>query len=306
MTPSPPLVHFEDDSDEDNIFPRGVTMRKRRLTKGPIRNNAVDYSSFVCGLLAGVAQAGIFNPYDRALYLSVRDERRFLSLKNWQNPWNGYFQSIGGRAVSGGLFFPLEHLFLRAMDTELSHPGKNLIAGTAAGAVNGVLLNPFTTIKYKTWGREETRAMWTEAFGMIRKSGSFRPFFNGLVPTLYRDLVFGGVYTCLRLQIQWWMDLKPSEQYKANFVAAGLATIGSGPFNYVRNVQFATKSRNRADSTARVLRDLFEEAETKKGFQKWSFLQSRLRVGWGTLRVALGISFGHAIYDTLQRKIKEY
>jgi hypothetical protein len=39
---------------------------KRRASQGPI-TDPVDYSSFLCGLAAGVMQAGIFNPYDRAL-----------------------------------------------------------------------------------------------------------------------------------------------------------------------------------------------------------------------------------------------
>jgi hypothetical protein len=85
---------------------------QRMLTRGTI-SDPVDYSSFICGIAAGVIQAGIFNPYDRALYLSVKDHRAFLHIENWKSPYSGFFQSIGSRAVSGGIYFPLEHLFLR-------------------------------------------------------------------------------------------------------------------------------------------------------------------------------------------------
>jgi hypothetical protein len=85
---------------------------QRRLTRGTIAD-PVDYSSFICGIAAGVIQAGIFNPYDRALYLSVKDHRQFLHVENWKSPYSGFFQSIGSRALSGGIYFPLEHLFLR-------------------------------------------------------------------------------------------------------------------------------------------------------------------------------------------------
>jgi hypothetical protein len=85
---------------------------QRGLTRGTIAD-PVDYSSFICGIAAGVIQAGIFNPYDRALYLSVKDHRPFLRIENWKSPYSGFFQSIGSRALSGGLYFPLEHLFLR-------------------------------------------------------------------------------------------------------------------------------------------------------------------------------------------------
>ena len=64
--------------------------------------------AFACGLGAGVIQAGLFNPYDRALFLSVRDKSPFLHADNFRRPYQGFLQSVGGRAISGGLFFPLE------------------------------------------------------------------------------------------------------------------------------------------------------------------------------------------------------
>jgi hypothetical protein len=85
---------------------------QRMITRGTI-SDPVDYSSFICGIGAGVIQAGIFNPYDRALYLSVKDHRAFLHIENWKSPYSGFFQSIGSRALSGGIYFPVEHLFLR-------------------------------------------------------------------------------------------------------------------------------------------------------------------------------------------------
>lgn len=49
----------------------------------------VNYISFVCGLLAGAAQAGVFNPWDRALYLSIKNKNRFLSFENFEKPYQG-------------------------------------------------------------------------------------------------------------------------------------------------------------------------------------------------------------------------
>lgn len=59
--------------------------------------------SLLCGLVAGVAQAGLFNPYDRALYLSVKHHRPFLDKRNFQNSFQGFLQSVGGRALASGL-----------------------------------------------------------------------------------------------------------------------------------------------------------------------------------------------------------
>ena len=278
--------------------------RGLRTDQGSI-HRPVQSFSFVCGLLAGVAQAAVFNPYDRALYLSIKERRNFLSWSNWKAPYNGFLQSLGGRAVAGGLYFPLEHLFLRALDPLESGPLLNFIAGTSAGAVNAIVLNPLSAIKYKTWGRETNRGMFREAKIMWEKAnGSPRPFFNGIRATLYRDVVFGGCYTWLRLQMQVWFDLPPAQQWKANLVAAAMATVASGPFNYVRNIQYSTSARQKALSTTQILQEFWLEVRQQPTFLKQVGEASQLlRIGWGTMRVALGMSFGHFVYDQLQHQL---
>ena len=283
----------------------------RRTTQARIEM-PVKSSAYFCGLLAGVAQAGIFNPYDRALYLSVKENRSFLSWQNWKSPYSGFFQSIGGRALQGGLYFPLEHYFLHLIrphhqgapgTMSASYSPQHFIAGTAAGAANAIVLNPLSAIKYRTWQREVSQGMWREALGMLQKAGNLRPFWNGLLPTLYRDVAFGGCYTYLRFHIQRVGRL---EQWQANILAAACATIVSGPFNYVRNIQYGTRSQERALSTWSILVDLWWEAAGQKDLvRRVRFIMTRLRMGWGTARVALGMSLGHTIYDMLQDQISK-
>ena len=312
-------LHSDDDDDDDQEEEQehrvpAVKYRSyltRKTTQARIEM-PVKSTAYLCGLLAGVTQAGIFSPYDRALYLSVKENRSFLSWKNWQSPYNGFFQSIGGRALSGGLYFPLEHFFLHLVaPLDHSHGAimspsfspQHLFAGIAAGAANAVVLNPLSAIKYRTWSRIENRGMWNEAMGMLHKAGGLRPFWNGLYPTLYRDVVFGGCYTYLRFKIQRVSSL---EQWQANIFAAALATIASGPFNYVRNIQYATKSRERALSTWMILHDLWWDAVKQPSLrQRAQFILTRLRIGWGTARVALGMSLGHSVYDLLHDQLTQ-
>lgn len=321
---SPEEIEADIDRQQQNI----IAPKKRNTTRtielsrrstilqeeGPIAE-PTHSTSFICGLLAGVAQAGVFNPYDRALYLSIRDDRKFLHPINWHKPYTGFMQSISGRAIQGGLYFPLEHYFLHTLNDHYSSTSKskngdpklNFLAGTAAGAVNAVLLNPISAVKYKTWGREVNNGVFHEVIGMIRKSGfSIRPFYNGVIPTVMRDVVFGGTYTWLRLQIKIWFSLSNQQQWIGNFVAAGLATILSGPFNYVRTIQFATRSHEIAPSTISILTDLMNETlsiEQKTVFSRLQFLQNKLRIGWGTARVAIGMTFAHSVYNWLHDTI---
>jgi hypothetical protein len=261
--------------------------------------------SFVSGLVAGVSQAALFNPVDRALYLSIKNEIPFLSKKNFRSPYQGFFQSVGHRALSGGLYYPLEHFFVSvlppeaAMDTGSSGALYNFAAGTAAGAVNAVICNPISAVKYKTWGRDVSRGMVRESLDMLR-IGGLRPFCNGLIPTVLRDLVFGGTYTFLRFELQYRLQLGLEYQWVANFTAATLATILSGPLNLARNVQYATSSRHVADSVRAVLAQFADEVlQRPSWYEKCWHVQNRLRIGWGTARVALGMTFGHFVYDKL-------
>ena len=308
---SAPASHsYRDNDDNQHHISAAAPLSRRHSTlrTHPIAD-PVNATSLACGLLAGVAQAGVFNPYDRALYLSVRDHRPFLHRANFVRPYLGFTQSIGGRALAGGLYFPMEHFFLRRLnqnDDSSSTSSHNhfFLAGTLAGALNAGVLNPLSAVKYKTWGRTENRGAVHEAARMLRRSQSVRPFFNGLGPTLARDVAFGGVYTYARLQLPFWFDFQ-QQQWVGNFFAAALATVISGPFNYVRNVQFATRSSETADGMVRILRDLAVSVRQVDGgtLEKLHFLQQRLRIGWGTARVAMGMTFAHAVYDWLHENL---
>lgn len=287
---------------------RTVRMARRHTSLENTPNSVIPHVnviSFLSGLAAGVAQAGLFNPFDRALYLSVKNRTKFLTPANFQSPYQGFFQSVGHRALSGGLYYPLEQFFITqlpadaVMDTSSSGAFYNFLAGTAAGSVNAIVCNPVSAVKYKTWGRDVNRGMMQESLEMLRKGG-IRPFCNGLVPTVIRDLVFGGTYTFLRFELQYRLQLSSDYQWASNFMAAALATVVSGPFNLARNVQYATKSRHVADTVRDVLKQLVQETWMQPtAMDKLHHVQNRLRIGWGTARVALGMTFGHFVYDKL-------
>jgi hypothetical protein len=265
-----------------------------------------DRASFFCGLFAGVLQAGLFNPLDRALYLSVKNHVPFLTVDNFHNPYQGFSQSIFGRALSGGLYFPLEHYFSSLVPPNTG-PWANFLAGTGAGMMNALLLNPITAVKYQTWTRTTPTTMLQEAQIMWKDSGGIRPFTRGLIPTICRDVVFGGCYTLLRLEFQFhgWVSADTDEQHNTawigNMVAAGLATILSGPWNLARTIQYGAIGPNQAPPTiTTVFRQLYMEVSSQPTLlRRISYLQARLRIGWGTARVAVGMAFGQYVYEKL-------
>jgi hypothetical protein len=193
-------------------------------------------------------------------------------------------------------YFPLEHFFMTMVPENAGASG-NFFAGTLAGCGNALILNPISAVKYKTWSRDVNRGMLNEIVSMFRQGG-LRPFLNGLQPTILRDVSFGGVYTYLRLELQW-AGVPPDYQWVSNMMAAGIATVVSGPFNLARNEQYAVRSFQKAPTIAQVLAGFIKEVkEIPSTFEKCHHIQSRLRIGYGTLRVAVGMAFGHHVYDT--------
>ena len=82
-----------------------------------------------------------------------------------------------------------------------------------------------------------------------------------------------------------------------NMIAACAATLMSSPWNYVRNVQYAVPPGTKHPTAAQALRELLSEAKAKGSTAAaLKHLQERLRLGWGTARVAVGMAFGAQVY----------
>ncbi len=89
----------------------------------------------------------------------------------------------------------------------------------------------------------------------------------------------------------------------SSLVAGLLATILSSPFNYARNMQYDTPIELKQKSMYFYLRYLARRATEEK--RPLAYLQRRLRIGWGSLRVAVGMGVGNMMYDKLKVKYED-
>ena len=78
------------------------------------------------------------------------------------------------------------------------------------------------------------------------------------------------------------------QEFGASMAGGAAGTLASAPLNFVRNIQFATPAHETAPSTYQILADLMRECRSKQA--PFSYVQERLRIGWGTARVAVGKS----------------
>lgn len=264
------------------------------------------------GFASGMVVTAVLNPYDRALFLSVRAKRPFLSRSNWTSPWNGVGQTLVSRSLSTGMYFPLEEVGRSAAHAVGLQDGSSacsLVAGNFAGAVNAFVLSPLAAVKYRFWGKSTDLAhhkppsVLSAAISTYRRGG-LGAFFTGFQATVCRDMTFGAVFSLLRREVRKaWFDDKQTPLYcfAADATAAGCAAIVSGPLNYARTRQFAHHANDSLPPS--VADSLVYFAKNVKArptlFKKLKYAQTRLMVGWGTLRVAGGMGLGALIYNAL-------
>ena len=262
----------------------------------------------VAGFAAGTVVTGLLNPVDRALFLSVSNRSPFLDAQNWRQPFQGLGQSIVSRAISTGLWFPLERLALQSLEQQpdvVPPAVAALVAGQAAGAANALLLSPLAFVKYQTWGRPDGKRGFASTSRKIYFTAGVGAFFRGLPATVLRDMIFGGCFgslrTTLRSQAESRNAPKSSEgalqTFAADFVAAAAATALSSPINYARNLQFGTKLTDAVPSTAAAVQGLADEAASQPTtLGRVNVLLQRTNIGWGTLRVAGGMALTARIF----------
>ncbi len=79
----------------------------------------------MAGVMSGSLQVLLFNPYDRALYLSMVNHRKFFDRRNWGGSADlnkGLLPNLMQRIVSYGMYFPIEQMWTRMLLPERKSP----------------------------------------------------------------------------------------------------------------------------------------------------------------------------------------
>lgn len=140
---------------------------------------------------------------------------------------------------------------------------------------------------------------------MYRRGGFLR-FFVGSGATVSRDLLFGGVFAyfrhhfhsihCINTGSQFDFSTKTLE-FLVNMLSASIATILSSPLNYIRNIHYATPPDSAPQTARTIINDLIASASREPtALEQFLYVQSRLRIGWGTARVGCGMAFSASLY----------
>ena len=121
-----------------------------------------------------------------------------------------------------------------------------------------------------------------------------------------RDVVWGGCYSVIRHALprlaygdEDITDVRVLEpgavQFSFNMIAALMATVAAAPFNFVRNIQYGRLHEKNALKTGYLPKSLWREAGMSD-IGRLRYLQKRMNIGWGTLRVGMGMGIGSQLY----------
>ena len=264
-------------------------------------------------LTASTMNAGLFHPWDRALYLAIANHRSFLHNANFANCWQGLGQTLSQKPLTGSFYYFAQseldtHLtpFLREQ-YKLNDSSIKFLIGLGAGSFEAILKNPFSTIKSFMWGQPVKQSFRQSTITMY-KQGGLKPFANGTAITVARDALWGGFYEVLRYRLRICLSQTASGHTHPDTVkiasdatAAGTATIICSLLNYARTKKYSTEPVCKPPSAIESIGQLFKEVKAQPGLlTKVSLFQNRLAIGWGTTRVAVGMALGQYITEQVK------
>ena len=268
-----------------------------------LTGSRVLFGSVGPALISGAVQAGALSPIDRALYLSVFHHRPFLSAANFVKPFHGALNAVAYRVTSASLYLGLQDVATLTLPPSDCGVCQRALVGVFAGTGNGILLNHLQAIKYQMWTTNQPTTVHTVKF--MYSKGGIKSFTNGMAVNVGRDGCFGITYETTRHILKWGnaSSSSPFVDALTNCTAAGLGTIISSPLNYARNLKYGTIPGQTVPTVTHLLKELMNSVRQKNTFrEKMVLLQARLVLGWGTARVALGMTLGQGIFDLAKRR----
>ena len=282
-------------------------------------------SNFIGGLFAGMFNGIVFHPVDKAIYLHTVDQpddkKPLFSKKYWVKPFDGLRTTFYQRMFSQGIYFTLQGELNNRLYPVLknqygvSDKSSKFIIGSSAGAITGFFSNGIYAVKYYTF-KKKGGAPLKNAIEMFSKGG-IKPFFKGINAGISRDMTFGACYEVLNAYSdEYVLNKIPKENKKSQeslyalfrFISAAIATTMNSPFNYARNMQFASPPHQVQPGIMELLAAIWAGSKKipEKGLlPRLSFFQNRFVIGFGTARAALGMVTGQEVFNRTKIKIEE-
>ena len=269
-------------------------------------------STTSAALLSGGVQAIIFNPIDRALYLRVFHKRSLFHRENWTNPLQGFANAALHRILCSGTYLVWQDTF-SSVEMDLyfsSNLQERLFVGILAGSCNGLCLNSLQLLKYRMWTDGENSV--SACLRALYSQGGSGIFFRGIGISIARDMIFGVTYEGLRGQRRppptsspHALSLEKLGNFAKDWGAASVACVLSSPLNYCRNISYGAPPNSCPVRPFQLVKFmLMDAARGPSLISSWNRVNTKLNVGWGSLRVGAGMALGQFSFETFKLILK--
>lgn len=285
---------------------------------------------------AGVLNSPLFypvllHPFQRALFLSIKNQNAYFSAANFRNPLQGLPTTLYKWQMKQILHIHTFQHLLKLTSSEVSFNSWTRLMHTSpanvysmtqspsqfslrllAGGVSNAILHPITTAKYHLWSKEKG-SLWIES---AFKLGFKKMVTTGFIARMSRDVVCAGGYHLIQPVVYRVLqnnldDVNNSYVFALSAsISAGFAGAIGSPLNYFYLSQLAAASKNEPLS----MRELFKNtlAESKKNntsfIGKANFFRQQIKPGVHMGLMAGNLALAQLLFNPavgLQRKFTD-
>lgn len=252
----------------------------------------------VGGILSGLINVIIFNPFDRALNLATKNHTTIFITNYWKPNmiYQGIHHGLLQRTISYGLWYPLVDVVNDKLNTvgNLSNFIDNqILASTLASGLIGLTISPISSVKQQYWNENKQHGIIKFVKSMY-KIGGVNGFLRGSIITVWRDMIFGFVLGYLSF------THNTKKKFMLDAIFATCATAVASPFNYIRVMKYNSEC-NVKTSSYTIFKNLIKivNEECPSGFTKRIIYMfgTKFNVGWGSIRVGLGMALSRQLHE---------
>jgi Na+/melibiose symporter-like transporter len=173
----------------------------------------------ISGISTGIISAIIFNPLDKAIYVSTTKNISIFNRKAWHNMYSGVSYTICSKLITSGLYFYYIDYYLRQKNSN----AEIALMTTLCCSIT----NPIQLVKFNSWYNDIS--IKTSTNNIIKNHG-YKGFCIGISALLVRDFIFNYMY----------LSFKEKDNHFNNILTISGALIVVSPINVIKNKKYAS------------------------------------------------------------------
>jgi hypothetical protein len=177
----------------------------------------MNQNEVISGITTGIMTAIIFNPIDKAIYVSTTKNLSIFNKEVWSNCFKGTLNTILTRIITSGMYFT----FLDKLSASYSPFQTAVITSFTCN----ILTNPIQLVKFHGW---YNNISLNDSYKLIYKTYGIRGLGIGFISIFLRDVCFNYSY----------LSLKKEKDHLYNLSVVTLSLIGVSPLNLIKNKKY--------------------------------------------------------------------